>query len=133
LANPIAQLTKRGANLLLGIAMLVTSILLIAYVHISISELLFTFNPYPFYFVGIIFGFERIFYGITGSSKLLSLINGDLPAFGHLALFMILLTLGIYIVTYTIAYTEFMLQLLNALNGISYLIYALMIFKAWHM
>ena len=133
MANSIIQLTKRGANLLLGIAMLATSILLIAYVHISISEILFTFNPYPFYFVGIIFGFERIFYGITGSSKLLTLINGDLPAFGHLALFMILLTLGIYIVTYTIAYTELMLQLLNALNGISYLLYALMIFKAWHM
>jgi len=133
MANTIAKLTKRGANLLLGIAMLVTSVLLIAYVHVSLSEMLFTFNPYPFYFIGIIFGFERIFYGITGSSKLLSLINGDFSAFGYLTLFVILLTLGIYIVTYTIAYTEFILQILNALNGISYLLYALMIFKAWHM
>ena len=113
--------------------MLMTSVILIISVHITISEILLTFNPYPLYFVGVIFGFERIFYGITGSSKLLRLINGDLFTFGYLALFMILLTVGIYIATYTIAYTGFRIQILNALNGVSYLLYALMIFKAWHI
>ena len=113
--------------------MLITSVLLIAKVQLSLSEILFTFNPYIFYFVGVLFGFERIFYGITGSSKLLRLINGEFFTFGYLALFMLFLTFGIYIIAYTIAYTEVMIQILNALNGASYLLYALMIFKAWHM
>ena len=133
MANPTSQLTKRGANTLLGILMLITSALLIFDVHVTISEILLTFNPYPLYFVGVLFGFERIFYGVSGSSKLLRLINGDFFAFGYLALFMILLTIGIYIAAYTIVYTQFSIQLLNALNGISFLLYALMIFKAWHM
>lgn len=133
MANTINQLTKRGASILLGLLMLVTSLMLIINVHISISQILYTFNPYPFYFIGVIFGFERLFYGITGSSRLLNLLNGEVFSFGFLSLFLLFLTFGLYISIYTIAFTQIFIQILNAFNGISYLLYSLMIFKAWHM
>ncbi|WP_286188840.1 hypothetical protein [Sulfolobus sp. S-194] len=135
MANPINQITKRGLSILLGVIMFLTSVLLITKVHINLSEILFTFNPYPFYFIGLIFGVERIFYGITGSSKLLSLImgGGEYSSLSTLALFIFFLSFGLYVIIYTIAYTQIILQMLNVINGISYLLFSLSIFKAWHM
>ncbi|BFH72444.1 hypothetical protein SJAV_03880 [Sulfurisphaera javensis] len=114
--------------------MFVTSIYLILKVHVGLSEIMFSFNPYPFYFIGLIFGIERIFYGVSGSSKLLSLMmgGGEYSSLSTLALFIFFLSFGIYVLVYTIAYTQVLIEILNALNGISYLLFSLSIFKAWH-
>lgn len=111
-----------------------TSIFLILKVHANLSEIMLSFNPYPFYFIGLLFGIERIFYGITGSSRLLSLMmgGGEYSSLSTLALFIFFLSFGLYVLVYTIAFTQALLAIVNALNGLSYLIFSLSIFKAWH-
>ncbi|BCU69168.1 hypothetical protein [Stygiolobus caldivivus] len=136
MANPtINRLTKRGFNLLIGALMFVTSILLIVKVHVSFAEILYTLNPYPFYFLGLIFGAERLFYSITGSTKLFSLMtgSGEFSSFTSIAIFLFLLSFGLYVLAYSFLYTSPFLIAMNALNGLSFLLYSLSLFKAWHI
>lgn len=134
MANTISKLAKRSINLLLGIGMFTSSVLLIFYDHINLFEILVTLNPYPIYFLGLIFGVERIFFGVTGSSKLFSLFvgGGEYSSLWTFGLFTALIMLGVYVLVYTIAYQGLWLQLLNSFNGLTYLIYSYVLFKAWH-
>lgn len=136
MANPtIDRITKRGLNLLIGTLMFVTSLVLIIKVHVSFTEVLYTLNPYPFYFLGLFFGIERLFYSITGSTKLFSLMtgSGEFSSFTNIAIFLFFLTFGIYVLAYSFLYTSPILIILNALNGVSFLLYSLSLFKAWHI
>ena len=136
MANTVSQLTKRGINLIVGVLMFMTSLFLVIKVHASLFDIMYTFNPYPFYFLGFILGGERIFYAISGSSKLFNLLTGgggEYSSLTQFAIFLMVLGLGIYILIYTVAFTIPMIMVMNALNGLSYLFYSLIIFKAWHM
>ena len=115
--------------------MLITSVLLIIKLHVSLFEIIYTLNPYPLYFVGVIFGIERLFYAITGSAKLFSFIagSGEFSSFTTIAFFIFFISFGVYILAYSFTYTKPMIVMLNVLNGISFLLYSLGIFKAWHI
>ncbi|AHC50629.1 hypothetical protein SUSAZ_00525 [Sulfolobus acidocaldarius SUSAZ] len=135
MAHRIKVLAKRLTNFVIGLVMFVTSLFLIINVHVGLFNAIYTLNPYPFYFLGVIVGVERIFYSITGSTKIFSLIVGEGEGFFSIALmgiFLVFITFGIYIAVYTIFYSNVITMLVNGLDGASFLLFSLIIFKSWY-
>ncbi len=116
-------------SILLGILMFASSLYLVINVHVSLSLILYTFNPYPFYFIGLFLGIERIVYGITGNRKLYSILmgEGEFYSLSHYGLFITFLIFGIYIAIYAIAINMLMIRLMDVINGLTYIIFSFLI------
>lgn len=116
-------------SLLLGTVMFATSLYLVLTVHVSLAVIFYTFNPYPFYFIGLFLGIERIFYGITGNRRLYYLLmgEGEFYSMSMYALFITFLFFGIYIGVYAFFFNGLLVKLMDIINGLTYIVFSLML------
>ncbi|AWR97066.1 hypothetical protein DFR86_05485 [Acidianus sulfidivorans JP7] len=127
----VKVLGNRYISLVLGLALLLSSIYLIYSIRLSISELLFStityFNPYFLYFVGLLIGFERFAYGITGNKKFSYFFIGRSEYSGMYLYFFFMfgLIMGIYIAVYAIAMPGFLLKIIEVIEGLGFILFAL--------
>ena len=127
MAHVNKQIKKRLISIGLGTALLITSILLTVKTGINSEELqsalFFGISPILFYLLGIVFGIERIIYGITSSEKLFRILAGDgelyYPAL--LGVFFIFILSGVLVIAYTPILTGLMEKVLEIINGLSFL------------
>lgn len=73
--------------------------------------------------LGIVFGAERIIYGITGSEKLFRLLAGDGELYytALLGVFFIFILSGILVLVYTPIVVGILGKILELINGFSFL------------
>jgi len=127
MAHVNKQIRKRLISAILGIALLITSIVLIVKTGINGEELqsalFFGISPILFYLLGIVFGAERIIYGITGSEKLFRLLAGDGELYytALLGVFFIFILSGILVLVYTPIVVGILGKILELINGFSFL------------
>jgi len=127
MADVSKDLKKRIKSLGLGLLMFITSLWLLISVRLDISQLLLgSLTPYPFYILSLILGLERIIYAITGSSKLFKILmgSGEIYIISIYMLTILFLGLGVYIIIYTLFLKDFVLILMDTLNGIGYILFA---------
>jgi len=127
MADVSKDLKKRIKSLGLGLLMFITSLWLLISVRLDISQLLLGFlTPYPFYILSLILGLERIIYAVTGSSKLFKILmgSGEIYIISIYMLTILFLGLGVYIIIYTLFLKDFVLILMDTLNGIGYILFA---------
>lgn len=126
----VKVLGNRYVSLLLGVILLLSSIYLIYSIRLSLSELLFStiayFNPYFLYFVGLLIGFERFVYGITGNKKFSYFFIGNSEYSGIYLYFFFLfgLVMGAYIAIYAIELEGLLLRLVEIVEGIGFILFA---------
>lgn len=127
----VKVLGNRYVSLLLGVILLVTSIYLIYSIRLSINELLLNtinyFSPYLLYFVGVILGFERFLYGLTGSKKFsyFFLGNNEYTGIYLYFFFMFSLLMGAYILIYTIELETLFLKIAEIVEGLGFILFSL--------
>ncbi|MEM3209274.1 MAG: hypothetical protein QXY68_02505 [Saccharolobus sp.] len=127
MAHVNKQIKKRLISIGLGIALLITSILLTVKTGINSEELqsalFFGISPILFYLLGIVFGIERIIYGITSSEKLFRILAGDGELYytALLGVFFIFILSGVLVIAYTPILTGLMEKVLEIINGLSFL------------
>ncbi|MEM4943214.1 MAG: hypothetical protein QW214_01455 [Saccharolobus sp.] len=127
MAHVNKQIKKRLISIGLGTALLITSILLTVKTGINSEELqsalFFGISPIIFYLLGIVFGIERIIYGITSSEKLFRILAGDGELYytALLGVFFIFILSGVLVIAYTPILTGLMEKVLEIINGLSFL------------
>lgn len=127
----VKVLGNRYISLLLGLLLLFTSAYLIYSLRLSLSELLFStiayFNPYFLYFVGLLIGFERFVYGITGNKRFFYFFmgQGDYSGIYIYFFFMFALLMGLYITVYTIALEGVILRVAEVAEGVGFILFGL--------
>ncbi|MEM0363116.1 MAG: hypothetical protein QXH75_04870 [Sulfolobaceae archaeon] len=127
MAHVNKQIKKRLISIGLGTALLITSILLTVKTGINSEELqsalFFGISPILFYLLGIVFGIERIIYGITSSEKLFRILAGDGELYytALLGVFFIFILSGVLVIAYTPILTGLMEKVLEIINGLSFL------------
>ncbi|MEM0015638.1 MAG: hypothetical protein QW550_00650 [Saccharolobus sp.] len=127
MAHVNKQIKKRLISIGLGIALLITSILLTVKTGINSEELqsalFFGISPILFYLLGIVFGIERIIYGITSSEKLFRILAGDGELYytALLGVFFIFILSGVLVIAYTPILAGLMEKVLEIINGLSFL------------
>ncbi len=127
MAHVNKNLKKRLISTLLGISLLITSGYLIFKTGINSqqlqSALFFGISPIIFYMIGIVFGIERIIYGITGSEKLFRLLAGDGELYftALLGMFFLFILSGVLVLVYTPAVIGILSKVLELINGLSFL------------
>ncbi|WP_338600354.1 hypothetical protein V6M85_11825 [Sulfolobus tengchongensis] len=121
------QIRKRLVSITLGIVLLITSIVLIVKTGINSEEiqsaLFFGISPILFYMLGIVFGVERVVFGVTGSEKLFRLLAGDGELYytALLGVFFIFIVSGVLILAYTPVIAGIIEKVLELINGLSFL------------
>ncbi|MEM0174144.1 MAG: hypothetical protein QXV69_03910 [Sulfolobaceae archaeon] len=131
MADVSKNLKNRIKSLGLGLLMTISAFWLIIFGRFDISQIIFGFSPYPFYILSLILGLERIIYAITGSSKVFKFLigTGEIYVFSIYILTITFLGLGLYILIYTLFLRDFILILMDILNGIGYILFAYYLIK----
>ncbi|MEW9491046.1 MAG: hypothetical protein TQ35_0002445 [Candidatus Aramenus sulfurataquae] len=135
MANLDSVLANRLGSSLIGLLMFGSALYLVLTIHFSLSQLLgvaLNFNPYPFYFVGLVIGFERLIFGITGDKRLYYLIMGeksDLTIYFIQSIFIFGIIIGAYIGAYALFLSGILDRLAELGEGVSFVLFAISLLK----
>jgi hypothetical protein len=131
MADVSNHLRNRIVSIVLGFLMIFTSFWLIISTKFTLDQLLYTFSPYPFYFLSLILGIERLIYGITGSLKILKIFlgRGELLSISIYTMFILLLSLGAYELFYIFLLSDKISIIMEVLNSLGYFAFAYILFR----